>query len=82
MGPLAADPPAFVNFDGFHEIQASGSQMLVLLLMSWFVADQFVPFSNNIVRSGRHGFDALGITVGHCGTHTAFQPASSVDDGA
>jgi hypothetical protein len=54
---------SFVNFHGYHEIQAPKNQMLVLLLMSWFVADQFVFFSKDIVRSGRYGFDGLGITV-------------------
>jgi hypothetical protein len=54
---------SFVNFYGFHEIQGPENQMLVLLLMSWFVADQFVFFLNDIVRSGRYGFDGLGLTV-------------------
>ena len=48
---------------GFHEIQAPANQMLVLLLMSWFVADQFVFYFNDIVRSGRYGFDGLRFTV-------------------
>ena len=54
---------SFLNFHGYHEIQAPPNQMLVLLLMSWFVADQLAFFVNNIVRSGRYGFDGLGITV-------------------
>ena len=54
---------AFVNFYGYHEIQAPANQMLVLLLMSWFIADQYVFYSNEIIRSGRYGFDGLGITV-------------------
>jgi len=54
---------SFVNFHGYHEIQAPVNQMLVLLLMSWFVADQFAFFSKDIVRSGQHGFNGLGVTV-------------------
>jgi hypothetical protein len=54
---------SFLNFFGYHEIQAPENQMLVLLLMSWFIADQFVFFFNDIVRSGRFGFDGLGLTV-------------------
>lgn len=54
---------SFINFHGYHEIQAPVNQMLVLLLMSWFVADQYAFFSNDIVRSGRYGFDGLGVTV-------------------
>jgi hypothetical protein len=54
---------SFVNFYGYHEIQAPVSQMLVLLLMSWFVADQYVFFCNHIVRNGRYGFDNLKVTV-------------------
>lgn len=54
---------SFVNFHGYNEIHAPANQMLVLLLMSWFVADQFVFFSKDIVRNGRYGFDGLGITV-------------------
>ena len=54
---------SFVNFHGYHEIQAPVNQMLVLLLMSWFIADQYAFFSNDIVQSGRYGFDGLGVTV-------------------
>ncbi len=54
---------SFVNFHGYNEIQAPVNQMLVLLFMSWFVADQFVFFFNDIVRSGRYGYDGLALTV-------------------
>lgn len=54
---------SFLNFHGYHEIQAPENQMLVLLLMSWFVADQFIFYFKDIVRSGRYGFDGLDITV-------------------
>lgn len=54
---------AFINFHGYHETLAPVNQMLVLLLMSWFIADQYVFYSNDIVRSGRYGFDKLGVTV-------------------
>jgi hypothetical protein len=54
---------SFINFYGLHEIPAPVNQMLVLLLMSWFVADQYAFFSNKIVRSRRYGFDGLGVTV-------------------
>ena len=54
---------SFVNFHGHNEIKAPVNQMLVLLLMSWFVADQFVFFANDIVQKGRHGFDGLSVTI-------------------
>jgi len=53
----------FVNLHGCHEIQATESQMLVLLLTSWFIADQFRFFYKEIVSSGKYGFDSLGLTV-------------------
>ncbi len=54
---------SFVNFHGFHEIKAPKNQMLVLLLMSWFIADQYVFYRRNIVTNMRLGFDSLGITI-------------------
>ncbi len=54
---------SYLNFHGYHEIQAPLNQMLILLLMSWFIADQYAFFSNDIVRSGLYGFDRLGLTV-------------------
>lgn len=53
----------FLNFQGYHEIKAPENEMLVLLLMSWFVADQYRFFSQDIVASGRYGFDTLAMTV-------------------
>lgn len=53
----------FLNFHGYHEIQASENKMLVLLLMSWFIADQFRFYFNDIVRRGRRGCDGLALTV-------------------
>jgi hypothetical protein len=37
--------------------------MLVLLLMSWFIADQYVFYRRDIVTSKCYGFDRLGITI-------------------
>jgi hypothetical protein len=34
-----------------------------LLFMSWFVADQYTFYNNDIVSSGRYGFDHLSMTV-------------------
>lgn len=53
----------FVNFTGFHEIEGLKNQLLVLLFMAWFVADQYVFFRKQIVGSGNYGFEQLGITV-------------------
>jgi hypothetical protein len=54
---------SFLNFHGYHEIQAPESQMLVLLLMSWFIADQYVFYRKDIVTSKRYEFNRLGITI-------------------
>lgn len=54
---------SFLNFHGYHEIQAPEHQMLVLLFMAWFVADQYGFFLRDIVSSRRHGFDQLHLTV-------------------
>lgn len=53
----------FLNFRGYHEIRSPANQMLVLLLMSWFVADQYVFYGRDMIASGRHGFHDLGITI-------------------
>lgn len=54
---------SFVNFHGYHEIQGPYHQMLVLLFMASFVADQFTFFFRDIVTSHRYGFDDLRMTV-------------------
>lgn len=54
---------SFVNFYGYHEIQCPENQMLVLLLMSWFVADQYIFYRKDIVDSGKFGFDSLALTI-------------------
>ena len=54
---------SFVNFYGYHEIQAPLNQMLVLLFMSWFVADQYSFYSRDIVRDANSGFDKVALTV-------------------
>lgn len=54
---------SFVNFYGYHEIRGLENQMLVLLLMSWLIADQYVFYCKNIVGSQQYGFDQLAITV-------------------
>lgn len=54
---------SFVNFYGYHEIKGPEHQMLVLLFMAWFFADQYEFFFRDIVSSGRYGFHQLHITV-------------------
>jgi hypothetical protein len=54
---------SFVNFTGYHEIKGLKNQLLVLLFMSWFVADQYVFFRKQIVDPKQLGFDQLGVTV-------------------
>ena len=54
---------SFVNFHGHREIEAPDNQMLVVLFMSWFIADQYVYYRKEIVDSGKYGFDQLGLTV-------------------
>jgi len=54
---------SFINFHGCHKVEAPENQMLVLLLMSWFIADQFKFFYKEIVKSGKYGFDSLSLTV-------------------
>jgi hypothetical protein len=48
---------------GYHEITGLENQLLVLLFMAWFVADQLVFYSRDIVEGSRHGFDRLAVTV-------------------
>jgi hypothetical protein len=48
---------------GCHEIQGLENQILVLLFMSWFAADQYIFYRKDIVASGRYGFDRLAMTV-------------------
>jgi hypothetical protein len=54
---------SFINFHGYHEIVAPENQMLILLLMAWFVADQYGFSFRHIVGSGRYGFEGLHMTV-------------------
>lgn len=54
---------SFINFHGYHEIVGPQNQMLVLLLMAWFVADQYSFYFRDIVSSGRYGFEGLHMTV-------------------
>lgn len=53
----------FVNFDGFHEIHSPENQLLVLLLMAWFVADQYVFYRKHMFQDPRNSFDAMRMTV-------------------
>src|SRR6185503_8083207 len=54
---------SFVTMTGCHEIQGLQSQILVLLLMSWFAADQYIFYRKEIVASGRCDFDRLAMTI-------------------
>jgi hypothetical protein len=54
---------SFVNLHGPHKIEGPEDKMLVLLLMSWFIADQFNFFYKEIIKSGKYGFDGLSLTV-------------------
>jgi len=54
---------SFIDADGLHEIQGLENQVLVVLFMSWFVADQYIFYRKDIVSSGRYGFDGLAMTV-------------------
>lgn len=54
---------SFINFHGFHEIEGLENQMLVLLMMSWLIADQYFFYYKEIVLSKEYGFDGLDITV-------------------
>jgi hypothetical protein len=48
---------------GYHEIKGLENQILVLLFMSWFIADQYKFYFRHIVQSQANGFDQLRITV-------------------
>ncbi|MBW8722258.1 MAG: hypothetical protein JF626_10460 [Polaromonas sp.] len=54
---------SFLNFHGHHEIEGLERQMVILLLMAFFVADQFRFYYQDLVKSGRYGFDKLLLTV-------------------
>lgn len=54
---------SFVDMHGYHEIQGLESQILVLLLMSWFAADQYIFYRKDILSGRRYGFDRLAMTV-------------------
>jgi hypothetical protein len=54
---------SFINTDGLHEIQGLENQVLIVLFMSWFAADQYIFYRKDIVASGRYGFDGLAMTV-------------------
>ena len=54
---------SFVTMTGHHKIQGLENQILVLLFMSWFAADQYIFYRKNIVTSGLYGFDWLAMTV-------------------
>jgi len=54
---------SFVNLDGPQEITGREGQLLVLLLMSWFVADQFIFRSKSLEAQPSLGFNGLSMTV-------------------
>lgn len=54
---------SFVNFNGYHEIVGLEGQVMVLLFMSWFVADQFIFHSKQLQARPSAGFDSLRMTV-------------------
>lgn len=47
----------FLNFYGLQSIEGPDSQLLVLLLMAWRIADQYAFYYREIVQSRRYGFD-------------------------
>ena len=49
--------------NGFHEIIGRENKMLVLLLMAWFVADQYVFYRREVTDTGTDDFDDLAVTV-------------------
>jgi len=60
------NPPikhSYVNHHGFHEIESTEDELLPLLLMTWFIADQYIFHYKNIVLSGKSDFKDLAITV-------------------
>jgi hypothetical protein len=54
---------SFINMGGHHKIQGLENQILVVLFMSWFVADQYIFYKKDIVSNNRYGFDRLAMTV-------------------
>jgi hypothetical protein len=54
---------SFLNFNGYHEINGLEGQVLVLLLMSWFVADQFIFHGKRFKAQHSPGFGGLRMTV-------------------
>lgn len=50
----------FVNFSGYHVLERLESQMLVLLVMAWTIADQYRSFERTVPQ---HGFDRASLTV-------------------
>ncbi|WP_180128151.1 hypothetical protein [Rhodoferax sp. BLA1] len=54
---------SFINCFGHHEISGPDTQLLVLLLTAWRIADQYSFYYREIVQSGRFGFDDLLCTV-------------------
>lgn len=53
----------FMNFHGLHTIEGPDSRILVLLLLSWRIADQYAHYHSDIVQSGKYGFTDLRVTV-------------------
>jgi hypothetical protein len=54
---------SFLNSNGFHEIKGLENQLLVLLFMAWFIADQYQFYYRELVLNKIHGFDELRLTV-------------------
>lgn len=55
---------SFVHWrTGYHEIEGLENQILVLLFMAWFIADQYRFYYRKLVLSGTCGFDELRLTV-------------------
>lgn len=54
---------SFLNFHGLHEIEGLENQILILLFMAWFIADQYTFRFKQIVSEKRYGFDNLHFTV-------------------
>ena len=54
---------SYVDMSGLHEIIGRENKMLVLLFLAWFVADQHAFHRQEVVDSGKHGFDRLALTV-------------------
>jgi hypothetical protein len=54
---------SFISMGGHHKIEGLENQILVVLFMSWFVADQYIFYKKDIVSNNRYGFDRLAMTV-------------------